>query len=243
MAQNKTHKKTSKILKKQGKEAFLRLPFDIELFQKLFDYLDEKLQKTPCNHDFKLTTEFLNSNGIDFRKHIDFFIENGGGCDCEILMNVEEAFPENQELATTPKPAKREVLKQLKLPDFEIESIPSAWNLYKAGENYEFQFGKNKDIKVTLIPYIDISDWENKYFWQKEWESITGLKIKSESELIYDKTNDFEMVTFKTKDWTPALTWIKPAKKKSWSLIFRTELSRLRGDMNELKNLLKKITS
>jgi len=37
------------------------------------------------------------------------------------------------------------------------------------------------------------------------------------------------------------LTWIKPIETKTWGFLFRTELSRFRGDLNELKNLLKKI--
>ena len=57
------------------------LPIDRELFFQLFDYLDERLEKRGCNHDFSL-------------KVLEFLEENGGYCDCEVIFNVEEKFEE-----------------------------------------------------------------------------------------------------------------------------------------------------
>ena len=70
------------------------LPIDRELFFQLFDYLDERLEKRGCNHDFTLTEEFFKDKDIDFTKVLEFLEENGGYCDCEVIFNVEEKFEE-----------------------------------------------------------------------------------------------------------------------------------------------------
>lgn len=227
--------------KKQDEEFIASLPFSEQIFQDLFDYLDLHLESQPCEHDFKLTDKFLKSRGIDLLKHTDFFIENGGGCDCEVLMNMEDLFP-NEELPNVvenPKP--REKINELELDDLKLDNIPSPWNLFRSDNYYEFQFGKNSEIKIKLIKSLNNSDWKNEEYWKNEWEKMTALTLKSDCEIIYDNCNQLDLVTVKTKDWIPVLTWIKPTENKSWGLLFITELSRFRGDLNELKNLLKKI--
>ena len=48
------------------------LPIDRELFFQLFDYLDERLEKRGCNHDFTLTEEFFKDKDIKVRKLIKY---------------------------------------------------------------------------------------------------------------------------------------------------------------------------
>ena len=58
------------------------LPMDEELFWNLFDYVDEKLEANDgCDHSLTFTREFLEKQKV-------------GGCDCEVLYNVEERFEE-----------------------------------------------------------------------------------------------------------------------------------------------------
>jgi len=45
-----------------------------------------------CNHNYQLTKEFLKSKNIENDKIFDWFREQGGYCDCEILFNIEERF-------------------------------------------------------------------------------------------------------------------------------------------------------
>ena len=244
MSKNKEHRNKIKAWKKQEEDEFLAtIPFAESIFQELFDSLDTKLETEPCKHDFNLTSNFLSTKGIDFQEHIDFFIEHGGGCDCEILMNLEGIFPEQdyEQTVIVQKKIKREKINSLKYQDLEIDSIPSPWKLYKTGGDYEFQFGKNQDIKIELIKNFKVDNWNDDRFWQTQWESITELNVKSEKELIYDNIEGFERVTFKTQDWTPVLTWIRKEGNDAWVLMFRTELSRFRGDISELKNILKKL--
>ena len=79
--------------KRRQKEAFLAsLPMSAELFRELFDYLDEKLSDEDCRHDLHLTESFLTEQGCDVVAVLQWLEENGGGCDCEVLANLEEKF-------------------------------------------------------------------------------------------------------------------------------------------------------
>ena len=56
--------------------------------------LDDKSETIECKHDFSLTNEFLKAKNIESEKVIEFLEENGAGCDCEVIFNVEEKFEE-----------------------------------------------------------------------------------------------------------------------------------------------------
>lgn len=82
-----------KAYKRKQQEAFLAsLPMSPELFQLLFDFLDEQLAEKECRHRFTLTQSFLNAKHIDAASVLDWMLENGAGCDCEVLYNIEEKF-------------------------------------------------------------------------------------------------------------------------------------------------------
>ncbi len=71
------------------------LPMDEELFWQLFDYVDEKLETNDgCGHSLTFTREFLEKQKVDVESVLDWIINEGGGCDCEVLYNVEERFEE-----------------------------------------------------------------------------------------------------------------------------------------------------
>ena len=79
--------------KRRQKEAFLSsLPMSADLFRELFDYLDERLREDGCEHDFRLTETFLSEQDCDAEAVLEWLEENGGGCDCEVLANIEEKF-------------------------------------------------------------------------------------------------------------------------------------------------------
>ena len=61
----------------------------------LFDYVDEKLETNDgCDHSLTFTREFLEKQKVDVESVLDWIINEGGGCDCEVLYNVEERFEE-----------------------------------------------------------------------------------------------------------------------------------------------------
>lgn len=69
------------------------LPISREKFEELFDYLDAQLDTNGCNHDLRLTMKFLTDNHkIPLEPVLEFLQKNGGYCDCEVLMNVEQKF-------------------------------------------------------------------------------------------------------------------------------------------------------
>ena len=79
--------------KRRQKEAFLAsLPMPADQFRELFDDLDEKLSEQGCQDDLRLTTAFLESQDCDTEAVLSWLEENGGGCDCEVLGNIEEKF-------------------------------------------------------------------------------------------------------------------------------------------------------
>ena len=79
--------------KRYQKEAFLAsLPMPAELFRELFDYLDEQLGEMGCQHNLRLTEDFLQEHNCDTEAVLEWLRDNGGGCDCEVLGNIEEKF-------------------------------------------------------------------------------------------------------------------------------------------------------
>jgi len=87
----------AKELRQKAKDKFEKsLPLPKETFQKLFDFLDEKLTENNCDDTLKYAEEFFENNNIENSNAvIDFLNENGGYCDCEVLNNVEEMFEDN----------------------------------------------------------------------------------------------------------------------------------------------------
>lgn len=87
-------KQIQKELQKKAQIEFEKsLPISKELFQNLFDFLDEELEKNGCDDRLKLTKQFLETNQIQNIDEVKSWLkENGGFCDCEVLYNVEELF-------------------------------------------------------------------------------------------------------------------------------------------------------
>ncbi|MCX8531879.1 DUF2695 domain-containing protein [Chryseobacterium luquanense] len=89
-------KQIQKELREKAKIEFEEsLPVSREIFQILFDFLDEELEKHDCDDSLKLTKLFLETNHIGNIEEVENWLkENGGFCDCEVLYNVEEKFEE-----------------------------------------------------------------------------------------------------------------------------------------------------
>ena len=64
-------------------------------------YVDEQRQSFKdnlpmdgCDHSLTFTREFLEKQKVDVESVLDWIVNEGGGCDCEVLYNVEERFEE-----------------------------------------------------------------------------------------------------------------------------------------------------
>lgn len=75
----------------QQKDFEESLPMTKGMFKKLFDYL-AKQSNQGCRHNFEITTQFLVTNKCDVHNVLNWLRENGAGCDCEVIFNIEEMF-------------------------------------------------------------------------------------------------------------------------------------------------------
>ncbi len=80
------------VAEKARAEAEERMPISRDDLDDLFNYLDEELPKSGCNHTLELTKVFLTLRSVD-AESVDLWLgEYGGFCDCEVLANVEDAW-------------------------------------------------------------------------------------------------------------------------------------------------------
>jgi len=86
-------KRKLKELKEAKKAEFEKsLPISRDLFEELFDFLDEQVEENGCDHSVKITTSFLNRHNVLNESILNWLEEHGGYCDCEVLMNVKNTF-------------------------------------------------------------------------------------------------------------------------------------------------------
>jgi hypothetical protein len=70
-------------------ERFLdNLPARKEQFDQMFDYIEMKLESSPCDHTSRYTMQFIMQNMMDFGKVSNWLSRNGGYCDCKIMEEI-----------------------------------------------------------------------------------------------------------------------------------------------------------
>ena len=70
-------------------EAFVEsLPAGKETIEDLFDYLEMRLKKDPCNHSLRFAMQFMMENRLNFPKITSWLNDNGGYCDCKVLEQI-----------------------------------------------------------------------------------------------------------------------------------------------------------
>jgi hypothetical protein len=60
-----------------------------EQLRALLDHLDERLTQEPCDHTLRGTRDWAKANGVDAEALESSVVHFGGGCDCEVLANVD----------------------------------------------------------------------------------------------------------------------------------------------------------
>lgn len=68
------------------------MPITKDNLRALFDWLDEKMAEG-CDHTLRFTKEFLEARNLPVDKTVHWLGQYSGYCDCEVLANVEEAWP------------------------------------------------------------------------------------------------------------------------------------------------------
>lgn len=66
-----------------------RMPLEAGELTMLIDYIDKALADTPCSHDLRMTRRWLADRSLPVAATEFALIAQGGGCDCEVLLNVE----------------------------------------------------------------------------------------------------------------------------------------------------------
>lgn len=70
-------------------ERFLgNLPGTKDQFDRLFDYIEMKLEASSCDHTSRFTMQFIMQNMMDFGKVSNWLSRNGGYCDCKIAEEI-----------------------------------------------------------------------------------------------------------------------------------------------------------
>jgi len=65
------------------------MPLDRPHLEALLDWLDAEVPKRGCQHKMTLTTEWLEANDCPLHPTLIALLAHGGGCDCEVVLNVE----------------------------------------------------------------------------------------------------------------------------------------------------------
>jgi hypothetical protein len=76
----------------QRAAARAKVPLPDEQMQALFDMLDVEIPRQGCDHSLRLTRAWLANKELPAEPVVAWLQDNGGYCDCEALMNAEEAW-------------------------------------------------------------------------------------------------------------------------------------------------------
>jgi hypothetical protein len=83
---------TRELKDRERKAAESRMPLARDDLAALFDHLDEALS-AGCDHSLRFTRQFLIAHSLSEAVILPWLGEHGGYCDCEVLANVEDAWP------------------------------------------------------------------------------------------------------------------------------------------------------
>ena len=80
--------------KAQERASFIAsFPLPADRLRELFEYLDRD-DAPPCRHTLQDTESFLSGRSIAPDSVVPWLLRHGGGCDCEVVLNVYGAVGE-----------------------------------------------------------------------------------------------------------------------------------------------------
>ncbi|MDR2937513.1 MAG: DUF2695 domain-containing protein [Prevotellaceae bacterium] len=237
------------------------LPMKAKVFKELFDYLDET--EYSCDRTLKLTEAFLKKKRQkNIPAILEWLREHGGGCDCELLLNVEEQLVESGLIEEAEVEDDDDDYPTLKVGQklstlttdfgFSVSKIPSPWTLREVflskQPTYQFTIGKKIEMYADRyatgfarlekdFPTAKLSDDS---FLQGYWSK--KIKIDNDLDFVVERgqIQQLEFVSVKTKSWVPAFIFVYP-KSAQWVLVMHTEVRRMKGDIKELDKLLSNV--
>lgn len=85
------------------------LPVPVPVLKALFDYVDGQLKSSECDNTLRHALDFIRNNGLPEDEVVGWLEDNGGDCDCEVVMNseqaVEEAVPGYKTITPSARPS------------------------------------------------------------------------------------------------------------------------------------------
>lgn len=96
---DKSQRSRSKAIQRAAREdARLKvrnsLPVPAPVLKALFDYVDNQLNSTKCDHTLRHALDFIRKNALPEETVIGWLKNNHGYCDCETLWHSEEVVEE-----------------------------------------------------------------------------------------------------------------------------------------------------
>jgi hypothetical protein len=72
-----------------SEERLAWMPIECSQLEALLEWLDKEMPVAGCNHDLRLTSKWLQANDCPLHPTLMALMVKGGGCDCEVVMNIE----------------------------------------------------------------------------------------------------------------------------------------------------------
>jgi hypothetical protein len=69
------------------------MPLSLTQLAALLEHLDGAL--SDCDSTLRLTRAYLAAHGLDEARIVPWLVNRGGGCDCEVLANLDEILPDS----------------------------------------------------------------------------------------------------------------------------------------------------
>lgn len=73
-------------------EFLSNLPMGQESLELMFDYIEDVLDVTGCDHTLGITMQYVMFKGLDFPSITSWLQANGGYCDCEVIARILPAW-------------------------------------------------------------------------------------------------------------------------------------------------------
>lgn len=234
------------------------MPLEKNDLEKLINWLEEKLPVTGCKHGYQLTEEWLNTKNFNKLLVLGAFTSKGGGCDCEIIYNIDidsiyptkkdstnkDTFPSQKNQKGNLKETTQNICLNSGL---RLEKIPKPWKIQtnsNAKGEQSVKFGKKDDFVISFCNFsIPVSAVGDDKKWTECWSNIVELNLKEdavvERETISIANETYQQIIVSTPSWTPVYCWVFNEKSGNEHIRVKTSLSRKRNDLKELGVLFK----
>ena len=240
-------------------DAIAAMPLKPQRLRQLINYVDGSLyQAGGCDSTLMFTRCFLESERFDVETVVEWLRNNGGGCDCEVVANLDDLSMDALERSRAPKtpPAARPPVERKEQAERSLETVtgwdfstlPTPWrvaNRYKPEEPLQLEFGKKGRCTLTVFEKaLPRGDRESDEYWVK----VAQASERRERNRFYregeyavahgelELPEGFHSVTVRST-WGLRF-WIVPERAK-WFLEGTSETLRYKTDKPEIEAIIR----